>query len=59
MDGTSVILRWDAWNETIDYGTGPVEKYRVHYAKQNQSLKPGDKVYGTEKRIDNLEKGTE
>ena len=58
-DGTSVIVRWNAWDENIDFGTGPAEKYNLYYAKQNQSLVPGDIVYNTEKRIDGLEKGTE
>ncbi len=59
MNGTSITIRWIAWDKTIDYGTGPAEKYRLYYAKQNQSLVPSDIVYGTETRIEGLEKETE
>ncbi len=58
-DGTSVIIRWDAWDINIDYGTGPAGKYGVYYAKAGESLELCGHVYGTEKRIDDLEKETE
>ena len=58
-EGTSVTIRWNAWNETIDYGTGSAEKYRLYSAKKNQSFVPVEILYGTEMKIDNLEKGTE
>ncbi|XP_072050186.1 protein sidekick-1-like [Amphiura filiformis] len=58
IDGTSVTLRWNAWDASIDYGTGPAEKYQVYFAKQNQPLVPFSITMDTNERIDNLKGGT-
>ncbi|XP_072044269.1 uncharacterized protein [Amphiura filiformis] len=31
----SVKVAWNEWNQTIDYGTGPVDQYRVFYWKED------------------------
>ena len=54
VQGTTLIIQWDAWNADIDYGTGPVEKYQVYIAEASQPLVPFGFSDDTEEEIPNL-----
>ena len=54
VQGTTLIIRWDAWNADIDYGTGPVEKYQVYLAETSQPLVPFRFSDDNEEEIPNL-----
>ena len=33
VSSTSVTITWDEWNQATDYGTGPIDHYRIYYWK--------------------------
>ena len=33
--GTSVMITWNSWNPTIDYGTGPIDHCNIYYWEHN------------------------
>ncbi|XP_072044701.1 uncharacterized protein [Amphiura filiformis] len=35
--GATVLLAWADWNQAIDYGTGPVDHYKIYFWKEGES----------------------
>ncbi|XP_072050189.1 tyrosine-protein phosphatase Lar-like [Amphiura filiformis] len=40
VSDASLTIQWNAWDASIDYGTGPAEKYQIYLAQQGQTLVP-------------------
>ena len=38
IDGVTVEVVWDDWNQLVDYGNGPVAGYRLYYGLSGSSL---------------------
>ena len=49
---TSVTITWNAWNQDIDYGTGPVDYYKVYYWKTDSAISPSTFQVSSESSTD-------
>ena len=38
IDGVTIEVDWDDWNQMVDYGNGPVAGYRLYFGLPGSSL---------------------
>ena len=56
--GTSVTITWNEWKQTTDYGTGPVNYYKVYYWNVDSTISESKKVSGSSIDFKNLSADT-